>query len=138
MLNDVTLTKVKVIYNNWSTKPEGLRVDQMSSSFYEVIDLAADSEDKCHMALEVMNDMKKNLTSKVDISGRSFCKNNLIDDNTEGKVLHHVSNKNSKIHTPLAVKSKVRPTFKRKQSKVEQVIRKKKKKKAEEEGEGKN
>lgn len=37
----------------------------MSSSFYEVIDLAADSENKYNMVLEVMNDLKKKLMSKV-------------------------------------------------------------------------
>ena len=31
----------------------------MSSSFYKVIDLAPDSEGKCNMVLEVMNDLKK-------------------------------------------------------------------------------
>ena len=44
----------------------------MSSSFYKVIDLAADSEDKCNMVLEVMNDLKKKLTSKINIGGKTF------------------------------------------------------------------
>lgn len=63
------------------------------------------------MVLEVMNDMKK----KQDIGGRSFCNNNLIDNSMKRKELHNISNENSKILTPLDVKSKRRPMFKQKQ-----------------------
>lgn len=37
-----------------------------------------------------MNDLKKKLMSKIDIGGRSFCNNNLIDDIMKGKDLHNI------------------------------------------------
>ena len=57
--------------------------------------------------------------SKINIGGRSFCNNNLIDDRMKGKDFHNISNENFKILTPLVAKSKDRPIFKWKQSKVE-------------------
>ncbi|KAM7480889.1 hypothetical protein LguiB_005472 [Lonicera macranthoides] len=39
-------TRVKISYDDWSTKPEARRFDKMCVSFYELADMARDSEDK--------------------------------------------------------------------------------------------
>ncbi|KAK7834720.1 hypothetical protein CFP56_024194 [Quercus suber] len=39
--------KVQISYDNWFVKPEAQRYDKMCKAFYEVANLAADSEDRC-------------------------------------------------------------------------------------------
>ncbi|XP_031250378.1 protein FAR1-RELATED SEQUENCE 2-like [Pistacia vera] len=121
-------TKVRISYNSWNTTLEGQRFDQMCNLFSTVADLASSNEDDCNMVIEIINDMKNRLMSNESVGGigkrlnvstssRTNCEG--VDDTTkEGS---------SNILTPRAVRSKGRPPFKRKQSKLEQIVRKEKK-----------
>ncbi|KAK3190296.1 hypothetical protein Dsin_029857 [Dipteronia sinensis] len=109
-------TKVKIGYDNWSIKPEGHRFDKMCNSFYEVAHLATSNDDKCNIVLEMINDLKMKLISYEGDDGSIQRIINLSDD-TEDKNFHSAPKENRNILTPMAVRSKGRPPFKRKQSK---------------------
>ncbi|KAK3172179.1 hypothetical protein Dsin_033160 [Dipteronia sinensis] len=122
-------TKVKIGYDNWSIKPEGHRFDKMCNSFYEVAHLATSNDDKCNIVLEMINDLKMKLISYEGDDGSIQRIINLSDD-TEDKNFHSAPKENRNILTPMAVRSKGRPPFKRKQSKVDQIVQKRKQNKS--------
>ncbi|KAK0580192.1 hypothetical protein LWI29_037745 [Acer saccharum] len=113
--------KVKISYDNWDVKPEGQRFDKMCNSFYEVADLATNNETKFCMVMEAIKCLKVKLTLDASGGGSGQCGTNLIEDIIGNGEL------NSNILTPRVVRSKGCPPYKRRQSKVEQIIRKKKK-----------
>ncbi|KAK1557486.1 hypothetical protein Q3G72_025592 [Acer saccharum] len=115
-------SKVKISYDNWDVKPEGQRFDKMCNSFYEVADLATNNETKFCMVMEAIECLKAKLTLDASGGGSGQCGANLIEDIIGNGEL------NSNILTPRVVRSKGRPPYKRRQSKVEQIIRKKKRK----------
>ncbi|KAK0600697.1 hypothetical protein LWI29_017563 [Acer saccharum] len=64
-------TKVKIGYDNWSTKPEGHRFDKMCNSFYELAHLATGSDDMCNIVIEGITDLKTKLISNGGDNGSS-------------------------------------------------------------------
>ncbi|KAK3217813.1 hypothetical protein Dsin_011783 [Dipteronia sinensis] len=109
-------TKVKIGYDNWSIKPEGHRFDKMCNSFYKVAHLATSNDDNCNIVLEMINDLKMKLIS-YEGDDRSIQRTINLSDDTADKNFHGASKENRNILTPMAVRSKGRPPFKRKQSK---------------------
>ena len=110
-------TKAKVRYDDWRTNPESCRFDNMCTSFYEITDLAANVDEKFSVVIEMINDMKKKLESKKD-----SCENQRQMANLKQKAstTEEVNGaKESHIADPEIVRSKGRPPFKRKQSKIE-------------------
>ncbi|XP_031259814.1 protein FAR1-RELATED SEQUENCE 5-like [Pistacia vera] len=98
--------------------------------FRGILYSTSSNEDDCNMVIEMINDMKNKLTSNKSVGGigkrlnvstssRTNCEG--VDDTTkEGS---------SNILTPWAMRSKGRPPLKRKQLKLEQIVRKVKEKK---------
>ncbi|XP_031279927.1 uncharacterized protein LOC116138355 [Pistacia vera] len=117
-------TKVKISYNSWSTNLDRQRFDELSNLFSVVVDLASSNEDDCNMVKEMINDMKNKLMSNksVGIYKRPNMSGNsrMICEGGDDTLKEGSSN----ILTPRAVHSKGRPPFKRKQSKVEKIVRK--------------
>ncbi|KAI9199957.1 hypothetical protein LWI28_000842 [Acer negundo] len=114
-------SKVKISYDNWDVKPEGQHFDKMCNSFYEVEDLATNNEAKFCMVMEAIECLKAKLTLDARDERSSQCGANLIEDAIGNGEL------NSNILTPRVAKSNGRPPYKRRQSKVEQIVWKKKK-----------
>ncbi|KAK9206151.1 hypothetical protein WN943_016424 [Citrus x changshan-huyou] len=120
-------TEVKVSNDNWSTKHEGLRFDKMCNFFYDVAELATNNENNCNMVLEVLDDLKAKLMLNGGGGEISQRGSNIAHGRTKyGEVR---GSHNGKILSPLAVRSKGRSPYKRRQSKVEQIIQRKKQKK---------
>ncbi|KAK2651534.1 hypothetical protein Ddye_011390 [Dipteronia dyeriana] len=116
-------TKVKISYDNWD---EGQRFDKMRNSFYEVADSITNNEETFCMVMKEIDCLKAKLTLDRSGCGCSECCANLIKDAIENEDLNHTSNEKRNILNPRVVRSKGHPPYKRKQSKVEQIIRKKK------------
>ncbi|KAK3218273.1 hypothetical protein Dsin_012243 [Dipteronia sinensis] len=114
-------TKVKIGYDNWSTKLEGHRFDKMYNTFYELAYLATGSDAMCNIVIEGITDLKTKLISNGGDNGSSRYIPTLNND---------TSKKNCNILSPRAVRSKGRPPFKRKQSMVEKVVPKRKQNKS--------
>ncbi|KAK2654384.1 hypothetical protein Ddye_014240 [Dipteronia dyeriana] len=119
-------TNVKISYDNWDVKPEGQRFDKMCNSFYEVADLATNNEETFCMVMKAIDCLKAKLTIDGSGCGSSQCCANLIKDAIENEDLNNTSNEKRNILTPRVVRSKGRPPYKRRQSKVKQIIQKKK------------
>ena len=89
----------------------------MVSSFHEVANLAAENEDNYNSVMRGIDDMKMAI-----IRGKQ--QNNLFHEMTKGKNINAISDDTCNIVDPRVVHCKGRPPFKRKQSKVDQVIQK--------------
>ena len=98
----------------------------MCNAFSELASLAAGYEDTCTFAMDCIHGLKEKLQQNEGSCGSYHPSPNSIVGRNSGDV-NDIS-KDRNILTPLAVRSKGRPPFKRKQSKVEQVTRKKKRK----------
>ncbi|XP_031285457.1 protein FAR-RED IMPAIRED RESPONSE 1-like [Pistacia vera] len=123
-------TKIRVSYNSWSTTVEGERFDQLSNSFSEVADLASTNIDDSNMVMHMITDMKKKLLSNERAGGIDRHDDMSCHSGSNFDSVHANSTETSnKILTPLDVRCKGRPPFKRKQSKLEQNVRKGKQKK---------
>ena len=123
-------TKVRISYDNWSLKPEACRYEKMCNAFYEVVNLAANSENAYKNVMTQICEMKRELKE-----GGNACGSNkpisidIQNDSTScgnGLVILKEARKNLNL---VVVCQKGRPSFKRKMSKVEQAVKKKKKEK---------
>ncbi|KAK1579019.1 hypothetical protein Q3G72_034960 [Acer saccharum] len=122
-------TKVKISYVDSSNKSEGHRFDKMCTYFYDVADLAVDSDENCNEVIKVLIELKTKLQGKSNVACCS--EDNGISTNfmTNGKELGgFAEEENRNILSPQQVRSKGRPPCKRKTSKIEKICRNKKEK----------
>ncbi|KAA8525807.1 hypothetical protein F0562_007662 [Nyssa sinensis] len=124
-------TRVQISYSDYSAKAETKRFDSLCNSFHEVADMASESEDKFNLVMTWIAEMKNNLKHEEGICGSNQTTSKVSTENNSVGEHHGISNESKNILTPLAVRSKGRPPFKRKQSKVEQIVKKRKEKKKE-------
>ncbi|KAH9751515.1 protein FAR1-RELATED SEQUENCE [Citrus sinensis] len=111
---------------------ENHRCDPFEVSFNEVnceinSELATNNENNCNMVLEVLDDLKAKLMLNGGGGEISQRGSNIAHGTTKYGEVH--GSHNGKILSPLAVRSKGRPPYKRRQSKVEQITKRKKQKK---------
>ncbi|XP_028077431.1 protein FAR1-RELATED SEQUENCE 6-like isoform X1 [Camellia sinensis] len=120
-------TKVRICYDNSSLKLEARRYDKMCNAFYEVADLAADFEYRCEKVMAHLHELKEDFKEVEVVSGSnkhvSMVTHNESTSQGDGIV---ISKGSTNILDPLTVRQKGRPPCKRKQSKVEKVIKEKK------------
>ena len=111
-------------------KPEACRYEKMCNAFYEVVNLAANSENAYKNVMTQICEMKRELKE-----GGNACGSNkpisidIQNDSTScgnGLVILKEARKNLNL---VVVCQKGRPSFKRKMPKVEQAVKKKKKEK---------
>ncbi|KAA8541383.1 hypothetical protein F0562_025347 [Nyssa sinensis] len=124
-------TRVRISYSDYSAKAEAKRFDSLCNSFHEVADMATESEDKFNLVMTWVGEMKNNLKHAEGICGSNQTTSKVSTENNSIGEGHGISNESKNILTPLVVRSKGRPPFKRKQSKVEQIVKKRKEKKKE-------
>ncbi|XP_075671108.1 protein FAR-RED IMPAIRED RESPONSE 1-like [Castanea sativa] len=63
--------KVRISYDNWFVKPEAQRYDKMCKAFYEVANLAADSEDRCEKVMAQIQELKREFENEEGVCGRN-------------------------------------------------------------------
>ena len=123
-------TKIKVSYNRWSTNIEGQRFDKLSNLMLTVADLASNNEEDYNMMTEFMIDMRKQLEQKKSEGGvgttvNIFSRTGLTSQDGDSPPKEG----NTLIISPQVARSKGRPPCRRKQSKIEEIVRRVKKKK---------
>ena len=101
----------------------------MCNAFSDIVDLTAESEEKCKEVMNFIHILKENLQKNGGACGINQPTPNLITSTNYGCIANVISKEAQSILTPVAVRSKGRPPFKRKQSKMEQIVRKKNEKK---------
>uniref|UniRef100_A0A5B7A3Y2 Protein FAR1-RELATED SEQUENCE n=1 Tax=Davidia involucrata TaxID=16924 RepID=A0A5B7A3Y2_DAVIN len=133
-------TRIKISYNDLCAKLEAERFDKMCDVFCEVADMATDSEDKYNMVMTWIHDMKNGLKDNEGVCGSNEPTPKLsVEKNSVGEGQGHVISRESKnVLTPVPTRSKGHPPDKRKQSKLEQIDRKRKTKREKKEFEGNN
>ncbi|XP_070682525.1 protein FAR1-RELATED SEQUENCE 5-like [Malus domestica] len=117
-------TRVRISYCNWVGTPEAQRPDKMQKTFDDIKELANDSDDKCMLVVRWMHKLKEQIC-KHDRAARSTQPTPQSPNDMNSDPL---SNPSQRILTPLSARGKSRPPSKRKQSKSEQVIKRRKKK----------
>ncbi|XP_042381043.1 protein FAR-RED IMPAIRED RESPONSE 1-like [Zingiber officinale] len=101
------------IYDDYDCGGKRLRYNTLTPLMQEVQQLGAESDDICSILVEIMKDTKEKLIIAIE-NGQS-----------RAEQLEEVSTSGTKaIHSPLKVRTKGRPPTKRKQSKVEQIVKK--------------
>ncbi|KAA8524958.1 hypothetical protein F0562_011404 [Nyssa sinensis] len=124
-------TRVRISYGDYSAKAEAKRFDSLCNSFHEVADMASESEDKFNLVMTWVGEMKNNLNHTESICGSNQTTPKVSTENKSVGKGHGISNESKNILAPLAARSKGRLPFKRKQSKVEQIVKKRKEKEKE-------
>ncbi|XP_031253263.1 protein FAR1-RELATED SEQUENCE 1-like [Pistacia vera] len=123
-------TKVKISYNIWSTNIEGKQFDKLSNLFSTVADLASTNEDDYNMVMNVISDLQNKLIFTKSFGGNDRRENLSSHSRMNCESVGGASKEGSiNILNPQAIRSKGHPPFKRKQSSLEQIVRKLKKKK---------
>ncbi|KAL4633859.1 hypothetical protein ACB092_04G153500 [Castanea dentata] len=121
--------KVRISYDNWCLKPKAFRYEKMCNAFYEGANLAADFENAYKNVMTQICEMKGELKE-----GGNACGSNkpismdIQNDSTSCGNGLVISKEAKEILDPVVICQKGRPSFKRKMSKVQQVVKKKKEK----------
>ncbi|KAG6487325.1 hypothetical protein ZIOFF_055911 [Zingiber officinale] len=101
------------IYDDYGCDGKRLRYNTLTPLMQEVQQLGAESDDICSILVEIMKDTKEKLIIAME-NGQS-----------RAEQLEEASTSGTKaIHSPLKVRTKGHPPTKRKQSKVEQIVKK--------------
>ncbi|XP_042413491.1 protein FAR1-RELATED SEQUENCE 5-like [Zingiber officinale] len=101
------------IYDDYDCDGKRLRYNTLTPLMQEVQQLGAENDDICSVLVEIMKDTKDKLIIAME-NGQSMVEQ-LEEASTSGAKV---------IHSPLKVRTKDRPPIKRKQSKVEQIVKK--------------
>ncbi|XP_042425819.1 protein FAR1-RELATED SEQUENCE 6-like [Zingiber officinale] len=100
------------IYDDFVCDGERHRYNILTPLIQEIQQLGAKNDDNCSMLVEILKDTKE----KLIVNGL---------EHSRVEQLQGVSTSDSKaIHSPLKVRSRGRPPTKRKQSKIEQIVKK--------------
>ncbi|GMY13977.1 protein FAR1-RELATED SEQUENCE 5-like [Fagus crenata] len=120
---------VKSSYDDLSGNPEAQRYDKLCASFSEVASMASKTEKSCMIVMTCIDKLKEKLHLN-----ESSSENGQISHHTPGaltisnEVVNGTSMECNKVLSPAVVRSKGRPSSKRKESKVDNVVRKLKRK----------
>ncbi|XP_042445527.1 protein FAR1-RELATED SEQUENCE 6-like [Zingiber officinale] len=101
------------IYDDYGCDGKRLRYNTLTPLMQEVQQLGAENDDICSVLVKIMKDTKEKLIIALE-NGQSMVEQ-LEEASTSGAKV---------IHSPLKVRTKGRPPIKRKQSKVEQIVKK--------------
>ncbi|XP_057463782.1 protein FAR1-RELATED SEQUENCE 6-like isoform X2 [Actinidia eriantha] len=110
-------------YNDKETNEQVQRYDKLCNFFYEIAEIGAESEEKCDHLMGILSEVKGKMQKNDDQLTKSHCPS-LSPCNEE---FHGISKASTttRVLSPLPVQTKCRPPSKRKESKVDQVVRKK-------------
>ncbi|KAL7190876.1 hypothetical protein ACSBR2_023031 [Camellia fascicularis] len=108
-------TKVRISYDNWALKLEARRFDKMCNVFYEVVDLAAVSEDWSEKFIERICEFRVCMKQDSCRSDKQISVRTRNESTSCGEGIG-ISKESTNILDPLVAHSKGRSPFKRKQS----------------------
>ncbi|XP_074361276.1 protein FAR1-RELATED SEQUENCE 5-like [Apium graveolens] len=112
-------SKTKVTYSTWRDTEEKHMYDLVCDAFYRIVDLSTEKTERCNHLVGIFK--KLELEWENDDEGSSkIISTNIELDMSKGK---KVSNWSVTIHSPIKKRSKGRPPTKRKQSKVDTVVK---------------
>ncbi|KAL7251565.1 hypothetical protein ACSBR1_013411 [Camellia fascicularis] len=104
------------------TNEQVQQYDKLCSYFYEIAKIAAESEEKCNHLMSCLSEIKEKMQKTDDQLIESQCPS-LSPCNEE---FNGMSKPCTKVLSPLPVRAKGHPPSKRKESKIDQLVRKKK------------
>ncbi|KAL7220215.1 hypothetical protein ACSBR2_013142 [Camellia fascicularis] len=113
---------IKCSYNDQETNEQVQQYDKLCSYFYEIAKIAAESEEKCNHLMSCLSEIKEKMQKTDDQLIESQCPS-LSPCNEE---FNGMSKPCTKVLSPLPVRAKGRPPSKRKESKIDQLVRKQK------------
>ncbi|KAL6575795.1 hypothetical protein OROHE_000776 [Orobanche hederae] len=108
---------VQNCYDDWETSEQAIQIDKLCANFFEAAYMV-NSKEKCDFLMKWVNEAKEKLKDTLS-----------WDDSSQASCVAHAPNPSAKLLPPLQVRSKGRPPSKRKESKVEKIIKTRKKKK---------
>ena len=118
-------TKIRISYDNWSDRPEACRFDKMCNLFYELGEVAAESEAWCDEVIAQIHQMKEGYKEKAAICGSNMpmFTNHSSNSTSHGDGIVHTK-ESTNILDPFVTRSKGRPPSKRKVGNVEKAVKK--------------
>ncbi|KAF9592471.1 hypothetical protein IFM89_015042 [Coptis chinensis] len=108
-------TKIKISYDERSTKPESRRFDELCNAFEEVADMVVDCEDRYKELMVHVHTLKEKFSHDNGACGSA---KPVSKKNTVSPAYGDGQN----ILTPLAVRCRGRGPFKRKQTNLEKIV----------------
>ncbi|KAL1805034.1 hypothetical protein ACET3Z_028102 [Daucus carota] len=112
-------SRTKVTYSTWKDTEEKRMYEMVCDAFYRIVDLAAENFERCNHLVGTF----KKLELEWDTNDKGCSKNistNKQSERSEGK---KPSNLSSTILSPIKKRCKGRPPVKRKQSKVDTIVK---------------
>ncbi|OAY67210.1 Protein FAR-RED ELONGATED HYPOCOTYL 3, partial [Ananas comosus] len=108
-------TRVKTWHKNLGSTAEIYRYEEVCRNMYDIADIAAESDEKCELALRTLRDLKTKLENTSSSKGSNDIEYSPIaatpsNDASNGR------NNDQRVLSPLPVRSKGRPPSKRKES----------------------
>ncbi|OAY63890.1 Protein FAR-RED IMPAIRED RESPONSE 1, partial [Ananas comosus] len=108
-------TRVKTWHKNLGSTAEIYRYEVVCSNMYDIADIAAESDEKCEVALRTLRDLKTKLEYTSSSKGSNDIEYSLIAATPSNGASDDRSN-DRRVLSPLPVRSKGRPPSKRKES----------------------
>ncbi|KAL6545306.1 hypothetical protein OROGR_009180 [Orobanche gracilis] len=108
---------VQNCYDDWETSEQAIQIDKLSANFFEAAYMV-DSKQKYEFLMKWVNEAKEKLRDTLS-----------WDDSSQASCVGHATKPSAKLLPPLQVRSKGRPPSKRKESKIEKIMKTTRKKK---------
>ncbi|OAY70578.1 Protein FAR-RED IMPAIRED RESPONSE 1, partial [Ananas comosus] len=108
-------TRVKTWHKNLGSTAEIYRYEEVCRNMYDIADIAAESDEKCELALRTLRDLKTKLENTSSSKGSNDIEYSPIAATPSNDASNGRSN-DQRVLSPLPVRSKGRPPSKRKES----------------------
>ncbi|XP_020081856.1 protein FAR-RED ELONGATED HYPOCOTYL 3-like isoform X2 [Ananas comosus] len=115
-------TRVKTWHKNLGSTAEIYRYEEVCRNMYDIADIAAESDEKCELALRTLRDLKTKLENTSSSKGSNDIEYSPIAATPSNDASNGRSN-DQRVLSPLPVRSKGRPPSKRKESTTDKVVR---------------
>ncbi|XP_020109279.1 protein FAR-RED IMPAIRED RESPONSE 1-like [Ananas comosus] len=115
-------TRVKTWQKNLGSTAEIYRYEEVCRNMYDIADIAAESDEKCELALRTLRDLKTKLENTSSSKGSNDIEYSPIAATPSNDASNGRSN-DQRVLSPLLVRSKGRPPSKRKESTTNKVVR---------------
>ncbi|XP_057461105.1 protein FAR1-RELATED SEQUENCE 6-like [Actinidia eriantha] len=115
-------TYVKSSYDNSSDSKHMKLYNMLCNRFHNIAEIGAETDDNSDILMKILDDAEE-----IMLKRKSFCGSSQLNKESSAKDSDELNHLSKKLHSPLQVRSKGRPPSKRKESKVEQILRSKKK-----------
>ncbi|OAY74017.1 Protein FAR-RED ELONGATED HYPOCOTYL 3 [Ananas comosus] len=115
-------TRVKTWHKNLGSTAKIYRYEEVCRNMYDIADIAAESDEKCELALRTLRDLKTKLENTSSSKGSNDIEYSPIATTPSNDASNGRSN-DQRVLSPLPVRSKGRPPSKRKESTTDKNLR---------------